>query len=216
MYKTILQKLSVIVSFVLMMLGVYFAYLEYSLFRIQVERHDDPLIQYTFVEDKDAFVVSGGDDIEIKEVAWSIPSVAAVAPARINEHPRILTVEDLKRQLYDDSTYILTGLSPHDREYFVRCGVLANTHSAGIPLIAEITFRQRGVAELGKTLALVYAEWLSSKYPYINVYEENASEEQKAGFIRRSLSELKERFATASVEGSGEDSLCLSSDSKQG
>ncbi|MBI2109405.1 MAG: hypothetical protein HYT93_04530 [Parcubacteria group bacterium] len=201
MFKTILQKLSVLVSLVLMVLGVYFAYMEYSLFRIEVERQDDPLIQYTFEDDKGAFVVSGGNDIEIKEVSWSMPSIAATAPLRINEHPRILTVEDLKQQLYDDSTYILTGLSPHDREYFVRCGILGNTHSIGIPLVAEITFRQRGVVELGKTLALVYAEWLSSEYPYIEVYEENASEEQKTGFIKKSVSELKERFINAAGEG---------------
>ena len=198
MFKIITQKLFVVLSSVLMMLGVYFAYLEYSLFKIEVGRQDDPLIQYTFMDDKGAFIVSGGSDVEIKEVAWSMPSLAATVPARINEHPRILTLEDLKQQLYDDSTYILTGLSPHDREYFIRCGILANTHSIGIPLIAEVTFRQRGVAELGKTLALVYAEWLSSDNPFIEVYEENASVDQKAGFIKQSIIELKERFTTAS------------------
>ena len=180
MIKIILQKLFVALSSVLMMLGVYFAYLEYNLFRVEVGRQDDPLIQYAFIDGKDAFIVSGGNDIEIKEVVWSMPSIVLSMPRQINKHPRILTLEDLTTQLYNDSSYFLSGLSPDDREYFIRCGVLADTYSAGIPLIAEVTFRQRGVEYLNTTRSLVYAEWLSSENPFIEVYEENASEEQKA------------------------------------
>lgn len=181
-------------SSVLMMLGVYFAYLEYNLFRIEISRQDDPLIQYTFVGEKGAFMVSGGSDIEIKEVAWSMPSVAASTPRRINKHPRILTLEDVTAQLYNDSSYLFTALSPHDREYFIQCGILANTYSFGIPLIAEVTFRQRGVEHLNTTRSLVYAEWLSSENPFIEVHEENASEEQKVKFVTGALNELREQF----------------------
>lgn len=197
MLKIILHKLFVISSFVLMVLGVYFAYLHYSLFKIDFQKHDDPLIQYSFVDDKKAFTVSGGNDIEIKEVVWSMPSVATTVPARLNKHPRILTVQDLMTQLYYDSGLLLAGLSSVDRESFVTCGILGGPYSFGIPLIAEVTFRQRGDDVLRTVFSLVYAEWLTSDNPFIAVYEENASKEEKENFTKRSFKELSKRFTIA-------------------
>lgn len=195
--KIILQKLFVSSSFALMLLGVYFAYLEYDLFRVEVGRQNDPLIQYSFEDDKNAFVVLGGSDIEIKEVAWLMPSVAASVPVRINKHPRILTLQDLIKQLYDDSASLFSGFSPVDREYFIKCRLLSDSYSSGIPLVAEVTFRQRGVKDLSHARSLVYAQWLASDNPFIDVYEENASEGQGVYFITKALTELKERFTAA-------------------
>lgn len=197
--KIILQKFFVGASFGLMLLGVYLAYLEYSLFRIQVVKQNDPLIQYSFVDDKGAFVVSGGSDIEIKEVAWTIPSVAKNVLERINKHPRILTLQDLISQLYNDSTYVLSELSPHDIRYIVTCHILGSTSPVGIPLVAEVTFRKRGDTHLSTTSSLVYAEWLTSEEPFIDVYEKDPSLDEKERFVSDALLELRERFAIAAM-----------------
>ncbi|MDP3726402.1 MAG: hypothetical protein Q8R36_04370 [bacterium] len=197
MLKIILHKFFIISSFVLTVLGVYFAYLHYSLLQVDIQKRGDPLIQYSFVDDKKAFTVSGGNDIEIKEVVWTMPSVATSASSRLNKHPRILTVQDLMTQLYYDSGYLLAGLPLADRESFITCGILGGTYSFGIPLVAEVTFRQRGDEVLRTIFSLVYAELITSENPFISVYEESASLEEKENFTTQSLKELSKRFTAA-------------------
>ncbi len=197
MLKIILHRFFIISSFALTVLGVYFAYLHYMLLRVDIQKYDDPLIQYSFVDDKRAFTVSGGNDIEIKEVVWTMPSVATAALSRLNKHPRILTVQDVMTQLYYDSGYLLAGLPFADRESFVACGILGDTYSFGIPLIAEVTFRERGEEALRTIFSLVYAELITGDNPFIAVYEENASEKEKENFINQALKELSKRFTIA-------------------
>ena len=197
MVKIILHKLYIATSFFLMVLGVYFGYLHYVLFKDDIQKLKDPLIQYSFVDDKKAFAVSGGADIEIKEVTWTMPSVVSPIPLRINAHPRMLTIEDLKTQLYFDFSHMLAGLPAIDPKSFVECSILGDTHSLGIPLVAEVTFRERGEESLRTISSLVYAEWLTSDSPFIEVYEEDASPNEKENFMKQAFKELSKRFAIA-------------------
>src|SRR3989338_4870478 len=194
--KTHFQKFFILFSSASMLVTIYFTYLEYDLSKTEAEKYNDPLLQYSFDDDKNAFVVSAGDDIEIKQVTWIMPSAVGNVSLRINKHPRVLTLQDIITQLYDDSIYLLSGLSSLEYTDFVKCRILSDDYKNGIPLIAEITFRMRGIPNENTTRSLVYAQWLTSENPFMEVFEENASKEQEERFIAQGKRELERIFSS--------------------
>ncbi|HEY4487084.1 MAG TPA: hypothetical protein VJB70_05165 [Candidatus Paceibacterota bacterium] len=192
--KHFLRKLFVFLSFTLTILAAYFAYLQYSVQRDEARRFEDPLIQYAYSDDKNAFVVSGGTDVEIKGVVWTMPSVAASAPFRIGRHPLVLPLNDLLKQIYDESTDLFSGVSLPELKELINCDFLKNDMASGIPLVAEVTYRQRGEEGVHSVKSLLYAEWLTSANPYIAVYEEQASSKEEEHFLRNAMRDLKGKF----------------------
>ena len=192
--KYFFQKFFVFLSFMLTVLVAYFAFFQYSVKRDEVKRFEDPLIQYSYSDDKNAFVVSGGTDVEIKEVAWIMPSVAASAPFRINKHPLVLPLNDLLKQLYDESVGLVGAMSLGDFQELIRCDFLKDGVVNGLPLVAEVTYRQRGEEYVRSVKSLLYAELLASENPYILVYEEKVSSKEEEYFLMNAIKDLKHRF----------------------
>ncbi len=196
-YKKILENFITVFSLVFGALALLVGYLDYSLNRYELSKEADPLLQYNYSEERGAFEVFGGNDVEIREVSWMLPSVYTSSPERINRHPRVLTLSELKDQLYADAARVFDTAPEKVTKDMVDCLLLKGKYATGIPLATQIKFRRRGETAMYQTTNLLSAQLVTSDNPYIEIDLADANSDERANFLDKAAHELKERFNKA-------------------
>lgn len=162
--------------------SAFYSYKNYKLEVAKFARQEDILFSYSFSDNH--FEVIPSEDVEIREVKWIMPEVNQESSlGRIVSSSQFLPLKGLASVAERLQQLIPVNLSFKERANFVNCYVFAGLYYERIPLLIEISFREKGKRGLSEIANLLYIKGISIEYPYIEIHSTNVSREKEREFL---------------------------------